>query len=113
MSPPDQLAHAAAHLQCAAALAERHAAQDPLNPWSAMAGTIQLIAAGLDPAPAPVALSPVDLSQHLQAALAALDDVPAERTPSDFAFWRAHVVDLEANAQALASRTAGANGGDS
>lgn len=112
MSPRDALAHAAAQLRCAAALAEDRAAQDPLNPWWAMAGTIELVAAGLEPISTIVALSTVDVHQHLRAALAALDDMPADDAPGDFAFWRAHVGDLVANAVALDGTPAGTSGGD-
>ena len=113
MSPRDALAHAAAHLRCAAAVAEDRAAQDPLNPWWAMAGTIELVAAGLDPIPTAITFGPVDVHQHLQAALAALDDVPADDAPADLTFWRAHVIDLRANARALYSTLAGTSGSDS
>lgn len=113
MSSYDQLEHAAAQLRCAAALAEQRALGDPLLPWSAMAGTTRLLAAGLDPMPAARPLEVRDLHQHLQAAVAALDAVPADDAPSDLAFWRGHIIDLEANALALESSTTGAKGGDS
>ncbi|WP_344257308.1 hypothetical protein [Terrabacter carboxydivorans] len=77
-----------------------------------MAGTIELVAAGLDPIPTEITLSTVDVHQHLQAALAALDEMPADDAPSDFAFWRAHVGDLRTNAVALDGTPAGTTGGD-
>jgi hypothetical protein len=113
MSSHAQLQDAAAQLRCAATLAEKRGVGNPMDPWAAIAGTIRLIAAGLDPM-ATSAPSPLnDVHQHLAAALVSLDDVSADDAPSDFMFWRAHVVDLEANAQALESSTASTNGGDS
>jgi hypothetical protein len=110
MSPHDQLEHAAAQLHCAATLAEQRGLGNPLDPWWAIAGTIRLVAAGLDPMATSAPLPLIDVHQHLTAALVSLDDVSADDAPSDFMFWRAHVVDLEANALALESRTAKANG---
>lgn len=101
MPPMTPLEHAAAELQAAAALATHRAQGNPLDPWSAMAGTIQLIAAGLDPMTPTEHAAGTDLHGHLQAALEALDQVPDKDSPIDFPFWRAHVLDLAANARTL------------
>src|SRR5690242_8929026 len=105
MSADNQLEHAAAQLRCAAALAEQRALGNPFDPWSAMAGTIRLIAAGLDPMLTSISIEVAELHEHLASALAALDDVPGDDAPTDFPFWRAHVVDLAANAHALEAPT--------
>jgi hypothetical protein len=78
-----------------------------------MAGTILLIATGLDPMPSEVSVQAMELHGHLEAALAALDEIPADEEPTGLAFWRAHVADLEANAHTLEARAAVANGSDS
>lgn len=109
MSPHDQLEDAAAQLRCAAAIAEHRAQGNPLDPWSAMAGTIRLIAASLDPMPAALVMRVLDLQDHLEAALAALERIPASDAPTDFAFWHAHVADLGTNAHMLDARTPGTN----
>ena len=95
---------AAAELQAASDLAADRAQGNPLDPWSAMAGTIRLIASGLDSMP-PTGNVPVrDLHAHLTSAGEALDQLTAEESPSDLAFWRAHVLDLAENARDLDAR---------
>ncbi|MBW8732681.1 MAG: hypothetical protein JF622_17400 [Terrabacter sp.] len=95
---------AAAELQAAADLAVRRAQGNPLDPWSAMAGTIRLIASGLDPMPPTTSVAATDLHAHLTAAGDALDQLPTDESPSDLAFWRAHVLDLAENARDLDAR---------
>lgn len=92
---------ASAELHCAADQAEARAQGNPLNPWSAMAGTVRLVAAALNPMPviAPVAAS--GIQDHFTAAMVALDRLAAEDAPQDLSFWRAHIADLRANAQML------------
>ena len=104
------LQHAAAELLCAADLAEDRAAGNLLDPWAALAGTIRLVASGLDPMPELLGIDKVELRHHLDAALTALDRVQPQEAPSDFPFWRAHVADLTANATALETPFNGANG---
>ena len=101
MRSTSSLERAAAELHCAADLAERRAAGDPLDPWVAIAGTIRLVAAGLDPMPASASVESTDLRQHLATALTTLDALTASDAPSDFAFWRAHVLDLAGNVDDL------------
>jgi hypothetical protein len=101
MRSTSALERAAAELHCAAAHAERRAAGNPLDPWTAMAGTIRLVAAGLDPMPPSSPIEATDLQQHVATALTALDTIPPSDAPSDFAFWRAHVLDLAANVDDL------------
>ena len=106
MRSTSSLERAAAELHRAADLAERRAGGNPLDPWNAMAGTIRLVAAGLDPMPASTPTEPTDLRRHLATALTALDTLPPSDAPRDFAFWRAHVFDLAVNVDELEKVTA-------
>lgn len=113
MSSHDQLVYAAGQLHCAATLAEQRGLGNPLDPWWAIAGTIRLVAAGLDPMPTASPVPVIELHAHLETALASLDQIPTDEAPIDFDFWRAHVADLAANAHALEARAADASGSDS
>ncbi|KJK11763.1 hypothetical protein UB45_10940 [Terrabacter sp. 28] len=105
MSAITLLERAAAELHCAADQAEARAEGNPLDPWAATAGTIRLVAAGLHPMPASLPIQATTLHEHLTAALAALDELPASEAPDDLPFWRAHVHDLSANVDTLESVT--------
>jgi len=93
--------HASAELHCAADQAEARAQGNPLNPWSAMAGTVRLLAAALNPMPVKVPVAASGIQDHFTAAIVALDQLAAEDAPQDLSFWRAHIVDLSANAGLL------------
>lgn len=83
MSPMTLLETAAAELQAAADLADQHADGNPLDPWSAMAGTIRLVASGLDPFGGRRIVAQASLRGHLASAIAALDRLPARDASSD------------------------------
>lgn len=93
--------HAAAELHAAADIAADRAGGNPFDPWSSLAGTLRLVAAGLDPMPPSTQAATRDVHDHLRAALEALDPVPREVTPGDVTFWLAHIVDLAGNARDL------------
>lgn len=101
VSSTSLLNHASAELHCAADQAEARAHGNPLNPWSAMAGTVRLLAAALNPMPVTALVEASGLHEHFVAALAALDELASADAPQDLPFWRAHIVDLKANAQML------------
>lgn len=102
VSSIELLDRACVELHCAADQAEAQAQGNPLNPWSAMAGTVRLLAAALNPMPMtpPVAAASA-LQDHFTAALAVLDQLASADAPQDLPFWRAHIADLRANAQML------------
>ena len=101
MSAITLIERAAAELHCAADQAEARAEGNPLDPWAATAGTIRLVAAGLDPMSTSQPVEATTLHEHLAAALTALDALPAAEAPEDLPFWRAHVHDLSANVDTL------------
>lgn len=101
VSSTSLLNHASAELRCAADQAEVRAQGNPLNPWSAMAGTVRLLAAALNPMPVTAHVEASGLHEHFVAALAALDELASADAPQDLPFWRAHIADLKANAQML------------
>src|SRR4051812_9376624 len=101
MSSTIFLDRASAELHCAADQAEARAEGNPLDPWSAMAGTARLLAAAINPMPVTLPVQAAGLHEHFTAALDALDQMSAADAPLDLPFWRAHVVDLCANAHTL------------
>ena len=105
MSAITLLERAAAELHCAADQAEARAEGNPLDPWAATAGTIRLVAAGLNPLSTGQPVHASGLHEHLIAALTALDELSATDAPDDLPFWRAHVHDLSANVDTLESVT--------
>lgn len=104
MSPMTLPETAAAELQAAADLADQHADGNPLDPWSALAGIIRLVASGLDPFGDSETVEEADLQAHLTTALGALDRLSTQEAPSDIEFWRAHVHDLIRDARTLQAR---------
>jgi hypothetical protein len=100
-TPP--LEAAACELASAAALARTRAGDDPFNPWLSLAGTIELVAAGLHPIPAPIAQVRHDASGHIREAARLLDAIPAVEAPADLDFWKAHVAGLHTNTLELGS----------
>jgi len=101
VSSTNLLDRVSAELHCAADQAEARANGNPLDPWSAMAGTVRLLAAALNPMPVTTTVAPSGLHEHFVTALAALDDLASADAPPDLPFWRAHIADLRANAQML------------
>ncbi|WP_330474639.1 hypothetical protein [Terrabacter sp. C0L_2] len=101
MSSTNLLDRASAELHCAADQAEARAHGNPLDPWSAMAGTVRLLATALNPMPATSPVEAGELHEHLTAALAALDHIASTDAPQDLQFWHAHIADLRANARML------------
>ncbi|GAA2748317.1 hypothetical protein GCM10009868_40850 [Terrabacter aerolatus] len=101
MSSSNLLDRASAELHCAADQAEARAQGNPLDPWSAMAGTVRLLAAALNPMPVMAPVAARELQGHFTTALGALDELALTDAPRDLPFWRAHIVDLKANAQML------------
>lgn len=74
---------------------------NPLDPWSAMAGTVRLLAAAINPMPVMLPVQVGGLHEHFTAALGALDQLSAADAPLDLPFWRAHIADLSTNAHTL------------
>jgi hypothetical protein len=101
MSSTIFLDRASAELHCAADQAEARAQGNPLDPWSAMAATVRLLAAAINPLPVAMPVQVSGLHEHFTAALQALDQLSAADAPLDLPFWRAHVADLSTNAQTL------------
>lgn len=90
---------AAGHLQAAAQHADSltHADADGASSsWSALAGQLRLVGAGLSPgAPyAQITPRPFGIQDHLDAALASLDRIAPLDGPPDLQLWAWRVVDL-------------------
>jgi hypothetical protein len=90
---------AAGHLIAAAQHADNLAGPDADAtswPWSALAGQLRLVAAGLSTtAPAAdIAPRPFGIQDHLDAALASLDQIAPLDGPPDLQLWAWRVVDL-------------------
>ena len=90
---------AAGHLSAAAQHADSLADPDadgPSPPWSALAGQLRLVAAGLSPTAPPAEITPRQsgLQDHLDAALASLDRIAPLDGPPDLQLWAWRVVDL-------------------
>lgn len=113
MSSSNLLDRASAELHCAADQAEARAHGNPLDPWSAMAGTVRLLAAALNAMPVMAPVAARDLQGHFTTALTSLDELALSDAPPDLPFWRAHIVDLRANAHMLALRNISAPRADS
>lgn len=101
VSSTNLIERASAELHCAADEAEARAQGNPLNPWSAMAGTVHLLAAALSPMPVTAPAASGALQEHFTAAIVALDQLAPEDAPQDLPFWRAHIADLRTNAHML------------
>lgn len=101
MSSTIFLDRASAELHCAADAAEARAQGNPMDPWSAMAGTVRLLAAAINPMPVTWPVQVAGLHEHFTAALDALDELSAVDAPLDLTFWRAHIADLSINAHTL------------
>jgi hypothetical protein len=98
-TPP--LEGAARELASAAKLARTRAGDNPFSPWLSLAGTIELVAAGLHPMPASATVPRHDASEHVREAARLLDAVPTTKAAADLEFWKAHVADLHTNALEL------------
>jgi hypothetical protein len=92
---------AAAHLSAAAQHADILADADgdgASSLWSALAGQLRLVGAGLSPtaAPAQITPRPFGVQDHLDAALASLDQIAPLDGPPDLQLWAWRIVDLRA-----------------
>ena len=90
---------AAGHLQAAAQHADNLANPDAdaaSSPWSALAGQLRLVGAGLSPTAPYVQITPrpFGIQDHLDAALASLDRIAPLDGPPDLQLWAWRVVDL-------------------
>jgi|GEM_PF-1468745 len=107
------LEKAASHLQAAAQHAD-HLAGPNAEPggggtsplWSALAGQLRLVAAGLSPsAPTPqITARPFGIHDHLDAALASLEQIAPLDGPPDLQLWAWQVVDLRAAVNTMDDR---------
>jgi hypothetical protein len=92
---------AAGHLSAAAQHADSLADADAdaaCSHWSALAGQLRLVGAGLSPtAPhAQITPRPFGVQDHLDAALASLDRIAPLDGPPDLQLWAWRVMDLRA-----------------
>ncbi|AXG14522.1 hypothetical protein [Intrasporangium calvum] len=94
---------ASAELRCAADLADLRAGSDPFSAWTALAGQLRLIAAGLAPSAATDVPTRLTAVAHTAAALEHLDHVDPTADQDDLTFWRQQVEDLHERATRLAS----------
>ena len=90
---PVNIARACVHIDLAARQLERRAGEDVFSRWLPLAGQLHLIRGGLDPSiRAAAEPDDVDVSQHLDKALALLDPVKLAQG-RDVREW---IVDLQA-----------------
>jgi hypothetical protein len=92
---------AASHLHAAAQHADNLSDRDAdraSSLWSALAGQLHLVGAGLSPTvpPAQITPRPFGIQDHLDAALACLDRIAPLDGPPDLQLWAWRVVDLRA-----------------
>ena len=99
---------AASHLHAAAQHADNLSDQDAdaSSLWSALAGQLRLVGAGLSPTapPAQITPRPFGIQDHLDAALATLDRIAPLDGPPDLQLWAWQVVDLRAVLDTIGSR---------
>ena len=100
---------AAGHLQAAAQHADSltHADADGASsPWSALAGQLRLVGAGLSPTapPAEITPRPFGVQDHLDAALDSLDRIAPLDGPPDLQLWAWRIVDLRAVLDTMGAR---------
>jgi hypothetical protein len=101
---------AASHLHAAAQHADNHADNltnaDASSLWSALAGQLRLVGAGLSPTAPPAQITPrsFGVQDHLDAALASLDRIAPLDGPPDLQLWAWQVVDLRSVLDTLDSR---------
>ena len=100
---------AASHLSTAAQHADNLADTDAdgdSSPWSALAGQLHLVVAGLSPtAPyAQITPRPFGIQDHLDAALACLDRIAPLDGPPDLQLWAWRVVDLRSGLATMSGR---------
>ena len=107
------LDRAASHLQAAAQHADNLAdlgahlgGGDTSASWSALAGQLRLVAAGLSPTAqtAPITARPFGIHDHLDAALASLEQIAPLDGPPDLQLWAWQVVDLRAAVNTMDDR---------
>jgi hypothetical protein len=74
--------------------------------WSALAGQLRLVAAGLSPTAqtAPITARPFGIHDHLDAALASLEQIAPLDGPPDLQLWAWQVVDLRAAVNTMDDR---------
>jgi hypothetical protein len=98
---------AASHLHAAAQHADNLADQDAdgaSSLWSARAGQLRLVGAGLSPTAPPAEITPRSVPDHLDAALASLDRIAPLDGPPDLQLWAWQVVDLRSVVASMDSR---------
>jgi hypothetical protein len=97
------------HLHAAALHADYLGDQGPDGTslsWSALAGQLRLIGAGLSPTapPAQITPRPFGIQDHLAVALASLDRIAPLDGPTDLQLWALQVVDLRSMLDTLDGR---------
>lgn len=100
---------AASHLHAAAQHADNLADRDADGTsalWSALAGQLRLVGAGLSPTSPPAEITPrsFGVQDHLDAALASLDRIAPLDGPPDLQLWAWRVVDLRSVVASMDSR---------
>ena len=100
---------AASHLHAAAQHADNLADRDAdgaSSLWSALAGQLRLVGAGLSPTAPPAQITPrsFGVPDHLDAALASLDRIAPLDGPPDLQLWAWRVVDLRSVVASMDSR---------
>lgn len=97
------IARACVHIDLAACELERRAGDDVFSPWLPLAGQLHLIRGGLDPSiRAAAEPDDLDVTKHLDAALALLETVNGAQLP-DVLEW---IGDLQALRAGIASKDA-------
>ena len=100
---------AASHLRAAAQHADNladHDADGASSLWSTLAGQLRLVGAGLSPTPPPAQITPrpFGIHDHLDVALASLDQIAPLDGPPDLQLWAWRVADLRAVLDTMDSR---------